>query len=178
MVPPNLLVGWALFAFAAFLVYLFLSGLVWGAGWGPTPEWQLETAAKLLRLEEGDTVYDLGSGFGRAVIFFAERYRVEAVGVEIDPLRRLFTAWGARRRGLSSRVTVRGGNLLDLDLREASKVFVFLTPLIMRRLQEKVAGEMRPGAFVVSVDHHFPDWRPVESVENVHLYVVGRSAPS
>ena len=44
----------------------------------------------------------------------------------------------------------------------------------MRRLQEKDAREMPEGGMVVSVDHRFPDWKPVESLENVHLYVVGR----
>lgn len=167
----HLLVALALWGFAGFIAYLVLSGLVWGSGWGPTPKRQLEAAAGLLRLSEGETVYDLGSGFGRALIFFAERYRVSAVGVEVDPLRRLITLWSARRHGLPG-VSVVRGNLLNVDLREASKVFFFLTPLIMRRLQDKVGREMRPGSLVVSVDHRFPDWKPTASVENVHLYVV------
>jgi hypothetical protein len=33
---------------------------------------------------------------------------------------------------------------------------------------------MPPGALVVSVDHRLPDWKPERSLENVHLYVVGR----
>jgi len=176
VVSSIVVVAWSLWAFAAFLVYLFLSGLVWGAGWAPTSKRQLKAAAGLLQLKEGDTVYDLGSGFGRALIYFAERYRVSAVGVEIDPLRRLFTLWSARRQGLAT-VTVLRRNLLDVDLRDATKVFFFLTPLITRRLQDKVATEMRPGALVVSVDHRFPDWQPVETRENVHLYVVGRAVP-
>jgi SAM-dependent methyltransferase len=173
MVSLDLAVAAALFTLVAFIVYLFLSGLLWGSGWSPTSRRQLEAAARLLELNSRDTVYDLGSGFGRAVIFFAKNYHVSVVGVEIDPLRRLVTVESAKRQGLD--VTVMRGNLLDVDLREASKVFFFLTPLLMRRLQDKVGKEMRPGALVVSVDHRFPDWTPVESVENVHLYIVGRS---
>ncbi len=177
VVAPQIAVAWFLFAVAAFVVYLCLSGLIWGAGWSPTPTRQLEAAAKLLQLNDGDTVYDLGSGFGRALLFFAKEHHVHAVGVEIDPLRRRVAVWSARRQGLSSEVTVLRRNLLDVDLREASKVFLFLTPLIMKRFQDKVAKEMRPGALVVSVDHRFPEWMPVESLENVHLYVVGTSGP-
>jgi SAM-dependent methyltransferase len=173
MVSLDLAVAAALFALVGFIVYIFLSGLLWGSGWSPTSRRQLEAAARLLELNSRDTVYDLGSGFGRAVIFFAKNYHVSVVGVEIDPLRRLVTVESAKRQGLD--VTVMRRNLLDVDLREASKVFFFLTPLLMRRLQDKVGNEMRPGALVVSVDHHFPDWTPVESVENVHLYVVGRN---
>jgi ribosomal protein L11 methylase PrmA len=175
VVSPDLVLAFVLYAFAAFLVYLFLSGLVWGAGWAPTSRRQLQAAAKLLQLKEGETVYDLGSGFGRAVIFFAREYRVSAVGVEIDPVRKLVTTWSARRQGVSAEVAVMRRNLLEVDLKGATKVFFFLTPLLMRRLQEKLAREMPPGALVVSVDHRFPDWEPVESIENVHLYVVGRS---
>lgn len=174
MVAPQVVVALGLFVLAGFLIYLFLSGLIWGAGYGPTPKRQLEAAALLLQLKEGDTVYDLGSGFGRALIFFAKRYRVSAVGVEIDPLRCFLTKWSARRQGISAYVTVLQGNLLDIDLTKASKVFLFLSPLLMKRVQEKIAREMPEDGLVVSVEHHFPDWRPVETVENVHLFLVSR----
>jgi SAM-dependent methyltransferase len=173
VVAPHLVVAGVLFAIAGFFVYFFLSGLIWGSGYAPTSKRQLEAAGALLELREGDIVVDLGSGFGRALIFFATRYHVSAIGVEIDPLRRLITNWSLRRRRLASRVSVRGGNLLDLDLRGAAKVFFFLTPLLMRKLQEKLAREMPHGGLVVSVEHRFPDWIPVRSVEGVHLYVVG-----
>ena len=158
------------------MVYLFLFSLVWGAGYSPTSRRQLAAAAALLQLEEGDTVYDLGSGFGGALIFFAKEYRVQAVGAEVDPLRRAVSLWRIRRQGLSSRVSVLRQNLLDVDLRDSRKVFCFLSPLLMRKLQEKVGREMPAGALVVSVDHRFPDWKPAESRENVHLYVVGTDA--
>jgi ribosomal protein L11 methylase PrmA len=172
VLTPHLVAAVVLWALAAFMAYLFLSGLIWGAGYSPTSQKQLEAAASLLQLKEGDTVYDLGSGFGRALIFFAKTHRASAVGFEIDPLRRLMTIWNAKRQGVSARVGVLRQNLLDADLGEASKVFFFLSPLIMKRLQDKVAREMPPGALVVSVEHRLPDWRPAASVGNVYLYVV------
>jgi len=176
VVAAQVVVAWTLWAFAAFMVYLFLSGLPWGAGYSPTSRKQLEAAAELLQLKEGDTVYDLGSGFGRALIFFAKERRVHAVGAEIDPLRKAVTMWSARRHGVSALVTVLRKNLLDVDLRGSTKVFFFLSPLLMRRLQEKVGREMPPGALVVSVEHRFPDWEPAESRGDVHLYVVPAKA--
>jgi SAM-dependent methyltransferase len=168
------LVGLILFVYAGVVFYVFLFPMFWGAGYSPTRKKQLVAAASLLQLKEGDTVYDLGSGFGKAVIFFAEQCHVSAKGVEIDPLRCFLTKWNARRHGVSDKVTIFRGNLLDTDLRQSSKVFFFLTPLLMRRLQEKVAREMPEGGRVVSVEHRFPDWKPVKSIENVHLYVVTR----
>jgi SAM-dependent methyltransferase len=161
-----------LWAIAAFLVYIFLSGLLWGAGYSPTSRKQLEAAAWLLQVKHGDTVYDLGSGFGRALIFFAKEYQVHAIGAEVDPLRRAVSVWSARRRGVSTSVTVLRKNLLDVDLHDSRKVFFFLSPLLMRKLEQKLEREMPSGALVVSVEHRFPDWKPVESRENVHLYVV------
>lgn len=172
------LVALALSAFIVIVFYVFLSGLIWGAGYAPTPRRQLEAAASLLQLKEGDTVEDLGSGFGKAVIFFAKQYHATAVGVEIDPLRRFLTKWSAKRHGVSANITVLRGNLLDADLRQSSKVFFFLSPLLMKRLEEKVAREMPDGGRVVSVDHRFPDWKPIESIENVHLYLIGRQTAS
>lgn len=172
MVAVQTVAAWALWAFAVFMVYLFLSGLLWGAGYSPTSRRQLQAAALMLGLKEGDTVYDLGSGFGRALIFFAKEYRVRAIGAEVDPLRRAISLWSARRRGVAASVTVLRKNLLDVDLRGQRKVFFFLSPLLMRRLQDKLGREMPPGALVVSVEHRFPDWKPVESRGDVHLYVV------
>jgi SAM-dependent methyltransferase len=172
VVPTHVIDAWALWALAAFIAYFFLFGLVWGAGYSPTSGRQLAAAAALLQLEEGDTVYDLGSGFGGPLIFFARERRVRAVGTELDPLRREVSVWRVRRLGLSSSVTVLKRNLLDVDLRGSEKVFFYLSPLLMRRLQEKVGREMPPGSLVASVEHRFPDWKPTESRENVHLYVV------
>jgi len=172
VVAIQLLVAWILWAIAAFLVYLFLFGMLWGAGYSPTSRKQLEAAAALLQLKEGDTVYDLGSGFGRALIFFVKEYSVYGIGAEVDPLRRAISVWNARRRGLSTSITVLRKNLLDVDLHDSTKVFFFLSPLLMRKLQEKLEREMPPGALVASVEHRFPDWKPAESLENVHLYVV------
>jgi len=173
-VISNQLIGLALFVSAVIVFYVFLFPLIWGAGYYPTRKKQLAAAASLLQLKEGDIVYDLGSGYGKALIFFAKQYHVSARGVEIDPLRCFLTKWNARRHGVSGSVMVLRGNLLDVDLRQSSKVFFFLTPLLMRRLQEKVAREMPEGGRVVSVDHRFPDWKPAESIGNVHLYIVGR----
>ena len=159
-------------AFAAFLVYLIPFGMIWGAGYSPTSKKQLRAAAALLQLKQGDTVYDLGSGFGRALIFFAREYRIQAIGAELDPIRRAVSVWSARRGGVPASVAVLRKNLLDVDLHDSTKVFFFLSPLLMRKLQEKLEREMPPGALVASVEHRFPDWKPVQSRENVHLYVV------
>jgi SAM-dependent methyltransferase len=172
VVAIQVVAAWILWAIAAFLAYLFLFGMLWGSGYSPTSKRQLEAAAALLQLRDGDTVYDLGSGFGRALIFFAKEYHVHAIGAEVDPLRRAVSVWSARRRGVSTSVAVLRKNLLDVDLQDTTKVFFFLSPLLMRKLQAKLEREMPPGALVASVDHRFPDWKPVQSRENVHLYVV------
>jgi SAM-dependent methyltransferase len=173
VVPTHILEAWILWAIAAFIAYLFLFSLIWGSGYSPASRKQLAAAAALLQLKEGDTVYDLGSGFGGALIFFAKEYGVRAVGVEVDPLRRAVSIWRIGRQGLSSRVAVLRKNLLDVDLRDSNKVFFFLSPLLMRKLQEKAGREMPRGALVVSVEHRLPDWKPVDSRGDVRLYVVG-----
>jgi SAM-dependent methyltransferase len=172
VVAIQVVAGWSLLAFAAFLIYLIPFGMLWGAGYSPASKKQLKAAAALLELKDGDTVYDLGSGFGRALIFFAKEYRIHAIGAEVDPLRRAVSVWSARRRGVSTSVAILRKNLLDVDLQDTAKVFFFLSPLLMRKLQEKLGREMPPGALVASVEHRFPDWKPVKSRENVHLYVV------
>jgi hypothetical protein len=91
VVAIQVIAGWLLLAVAAFLVYLIPFGMLWGAGYSPTSKKQLEAAAALLELKDGDTVYDLGSGFGRALIDWGRGRPVAQGGlrVECEEARRL-----------------------------------------------------------------------------------------
>ena len=112
------------------------------------------------------------SGFGRALIYFAKGYRVRAIGAEVDPLRREISVRSARRRGVSTNVTVLRMNLLDVDLHDARKGVLLPLPAPDEEAPGEGGKGDAPRLLVVSVEHRFPDWKPIESREDVHLYVV------
>jgi predicted RNA methylase len=152
--------------------YFVFASFVFGAGYQPTPRRVVE--AMLTRAEVGkdDILYDLGAGTG-AIVFRAARERgARVLGVEVEPVRVAILRLRRRFGGPSDRVTIRWGNLFDLDFRAATVVAVFLWPAAMERLKPLLEAQLRPGSRVVSHWHAVPGWEPVEydPVTRVYLY--------
>jgi precorrin-6B methylase 2 len=163
-----------LFSLAAFIGYFFLSGFIWGAGYYPTSKKELDSVAKLLKLNENSRFYDLGSGYGRMIIGFAEKYGSTCVGVEIDPMKCWWTRQAIKRKKLGPKVSIMNTNFLSADLKDADGIFVFLSSetKIMQKLQEKLFTELKPGTRVVSYVHRFKSWAPEQTEGKLTMYSV------
>lgn len=168
------LVSILLYSLAAVIAFYFFSGMIWGVGYTPTAYNEIERAGKLLDLNEGDTLYDLGCGYGRVIFRIAQTYGANCVGVEADPIKCWWIRRMIRRKKLDGKVSLIQSNLLDIDLKGVDNVFIFLTRLtpIMKRLQKKVLSEMRPGSRIVSYVHRFDNWEPTESLGELYLYTI------
>lgn len=70
-------------------------------------EKKLEHIARKLRLAPGERLLDIGAGWGGLVLFAAERYGVEALGVTVAEQQVRRAREQARRLGLEERVQVR-----------------------------------------------------------------------
>ena len=127
----------------------------------PTPEESVAAMIKLARPRPGELWIDLGSGDGRVVIA-AAKAGATAIGYEID--RRLIEE--SRRRvlecGLQGRAEIRKGDFWAVDLSEADVVSAFLFDTVMKRFQEKLRSELKPGCRIISVAFSLPDWEPKE----------------
>tara|TARA_R110001599_G_scaffold70183_4_gene197164 strand:+ start:5297 stop:5899 length:603 start_codon:yes stop_codon:yes gene_type:complete len=112
------------------------------------------------------TIYELGCGWGGIAFELAARYpEARVVAIELSPLpwlvchiRRLLQ----RRANLE----IRRADFLKSDLSDADLVFCYLMVVPMRGLQRKLAGELKPGAIVITSTFALPDW-PVEGTETV-----------
>jgi len=129
---------------------------------------------QLANVTPDDTVLDLGSGDGRIIIIAAEEFGAKAVGIEIDPLRIMWSRWNVQRKRLQEKVQVIRGNFFDLDISDATVVTVFQRIGTNNRLIAKLTSELNPGTRVVSYIHRFHGWSPVEKVEDssIFLYIV------
>jgi cyclopropane fatty-acyl-phospholipid synthase-like methyltransferase len=167
-----LIVAVALAVVAAALAYFVFASFLFGAGYQPTPRASALMMLKLAALTPEDMLYDLGAGTG-ALVFRATRlYGARAVGVEVEPIRVLVLRLRRRLSGASDRLTVRWGNMYDLDFGRATVVAAFLWPGAMARLRPKFEAELRPGARVVSHCHPVPGWTPEvhDRATDVYLY--------
>ena len=166
------LVSILLWILAAAIWYFFLSAFIWGAGYAPTSMAEVGRVGDLLNLRVGDVFYDLGSGYGRMLFAIADRYDVSCVGVEIDPLKCWWTNFMIKRKKLRDRVSVIQSNFLKVNLKDADRVFLFLSSStdIMDKIREKLLSEMKGGALVISYTHKFKDWKPSETSGKLFLY--------
>jgi precorrin-6B methylase 2 len=164
--------GLILFVVAAALAYFVFASFLWGAGYQPTPRSAALEMLRLAELSPRDTLYDLGAGTGALVFRAARTYRARAVGVEVEPIRVLVLRLRRRFGAAADRITIRWGDLFDLDFSEATVVATFLWPGAMQRLRPKLEAELRPGARVVSHCHPIDGWTPEvhDARTDVYLY--------
>jgi len=132
---------------------------------------------ELAHIQEGDIVYDLGSGDGRLLFLSADK-GAAAIGFEINPLL-VFWTWLQKTLSLRyktgfnpvNHVTVRWNNFWNVNLSNADVVFIYLLPWRMEKLKKKLLSELKPGALVVSNSFIFPQWKVLRSDEKTHVYV-------
>ena len=149
----------------------------------PTPQTVVERMLEIARLKPGDIVYDLGSGDGRIVITAAQRYGVQAVGIELMP----DLCRQARARidaaGLSARIRIIEGSALRVDLSPADVVTMFFLTGSNERLRPALEKQLHPGARVVSNEFPVRGWKPQDTVHvkvgkmdhTIFLYEIGRT---
>jgi SAM-dependent methyltransferase len=146
-----------------------------GAPWVPTPRRVVRRMLALGGVKPGELVYDLGSGDGRVLTIAARQFGARAVGIEIDPLRCIWSRVVILLTGLREKARVVRGDLFDQDLSPADVVTCYLLQGTNDRLAEKLGRELRPGARVVSNSFTFPGLTLASEDEkhNLYLYTKG-----
>lgn len=167
--------------FVVFGVTFFL-WIIWsdviGAGFEPTSRKLVKKMLDMARAGEGDVVYDLGSGDGRIVIEAARSYDAQAVGIEADPLRYIWSRMKVMLLGLQNQVTMVWGNFFREDTSRATVVTLFLSSKANQNLKNKLQSELQPGTRVVTYYWMINGWKPVrEDKENqIYMYVIGQTS--
>jgi precorrin-6B methylase 2 len=130
-----------------------------------------EVVAEMLALAgtgRDDYVIDLGSGDGRIVIAAARRFGARGLGVELDEKLVALSRENARNAGVAGRAEFRVQDALQTDLSGASVVTIYLLPQLIKELQPRVLGQMRPGTRVVTHAFYMQSWKP-DGVRKVRL---------
>ncbi len=129
----------------AVILYLLLRPVTRGAPYFTTKPGSVDAILRLAHAGPHNKVADLGSGDGRILIAFAER-GVESHGFEINPL----LVWLSRRRisraGLAGKAFVHWESFWKADLSGFDIVVVYGITHIMKKLEEKLEKELKPGA--------------------------------
>jgi len=113
----------------------------------------------LSELKSGETLYDLGSGDGRAVIMAAKDFGAKSVGVELreDLAKRALS--NISELGIETRAQILQNDIFKVDLSPADVVFLYLTTSANEKIKPKLEAELKPGARVVSHDYEILGWK-------------------
>jgi SAM-dependent methyltransferase len=139
-------------------------GVLLDAPYLSTQDYIVDKMLDLVKLRDGDVVYDLGCGDGRIIVAAARRARIRGIGIDIDPGRIAESHANARAAHVSNRVSFLKQDLFDTDLREATVVTICLLTEVNLRLRPKLFRELVPGTRIVSHNFGMGDWKPDEEV--------------
>jgi hypothetical protein len=126
----------------------------------PTPMSVVDEMLKAAQLKAFETLYDLGSGDGRIVIQAAQKYKANAIGVELDDALAASSTEKIANLGLSKVARIIHGDLLDQDYSSADVITVYLWPEANAKVARMLEGQLKKGARVVSHDFEMRPWKP------------------
>ena len=154
---------------------LFCLSVIWppGAPWVPVSKDKALKMLKMAKVKPNETVYDLGSGDGRILIWAAQEFDASGVGVEIDPLRVIYSRVLIKIKGLSPKIKIIRQNLLETDLSGADIVTLFLLPKILEKLKPKLLAQLKPGARIACYRYplNLPEFAR-DDEEKIFLYQI------
>lgn len=152
-----------IFVILAVVIFFLLIALsmIWppDSPWAPWWRTSRRIARSMCRLSdvgEKDTVYDLGSGDGSALLVATEEFGAKGVGIEIDPSRVFVSKIRQIFQGKSKRITFINKNFFDVNISDATVIFVYLVPKALLKLKFKFAQELKPGTRIVSYRYQIP----------------------
>ncbi len=149
-----------------FIIWLWES-LIYRAPFIPVPMPVVTKVIELIKLQDGSSFYDLGSGDGRVVRAVAKKYlNSSCFGVE----KAIFPNLLAHIYSLISRqknVTYQKEDFHDVSLIKADAVFLYLWPSVMVYIAPKLKQELPAGAQIISCSFTLPDF-PLIATEEVN----------
>ncbi len=131
----------------------------------PTPPAVVDAMLAMAQVRDGDVLYDLGSGDGRIPIAAAKKFKVRAVGIDIDPQRIAEARANAKEAGVTDSVTFKQEDLFETDFSDATVVTLYLLSTLNEKLRPRLLAELKPGTRIVSHAFRMGDWEPEKSQE-------------
>lgn len=153
MTPGNILAIMILMLLFFFgIVITFIINMFFAPTYN-TPQNIVEEILKIMKLKEGDTFVDLGSGDGRVVLTAAKDIKLTALGYEISPImlmigsvRKLFT----KRKG---NVQVEVDSIFHGDITKATHIFAHLDGRTIEALESNLDQRITKGAYLFSYEY-------------------------
>jgi hypothetical protein len=135
--------------------------------WVPTPEGLIDKMLEAAKVNDKDTLFDLGAGDGIIAITASRKYGAKSVGIEYNPEMAQFARRKVAEAGLTDKVKIITGDIFQEDFSSANVVTLYLMPHLNLKLRP-ILLKMKPGTRVVSNTFTMGEWEPDETVFDQH----------
>ena len=135
--------------------------------WVPTPEGLIDKMLAAAKVNDKDTLFDLGAGDGIIAITAARQYGAKSVGIEYNPEMAQFARRKVAEAGMTDKVKIITGDIFQEDFSAATVVTLYLMPHLNIKLRP-ILLKMKPGTRVVSNTFSMGDWEPDETILDQH----------
>lgn len=148
-------------SFLAIIFLLIILTFIWppDSPWSPwwrTNKKTARAACKLAKITNRDIVYELGSGDGEFILTAAKEFNCKkAVGIEIDYTRYFVSGLKKRLRKVENVEFIRS-DFKKVKLNDATVVYFYLVPVVIKRIMPKLKKELKSGTKIVSLRYEVP----------------------
>lgn len=117
-----------------------------------------------IKIKEDGAVYELGCGDAGFLRELRKKYPLaKLVGFEYNFFPYLIAQIQNSLSG--SKISIKKKNIFKVNLGEADVLYCYLNSLMMKKLEEKIKTEGKPGLQIVSYQFSFPTMKASEVVE-------------
>jgi len=117
----------------------------------------LESIFNEVNFKKKDKFVDLGCGDGTVVRFVADRYTIDARGVDINFLLILRSNIMKLVQKLPS-ASFKQQNIFNADISDADIIYLFLLPKLIQKLKPKLIKECKKGVLIISHGFLIDGW--------------------
>ena len=130
-----------------------------------TPEILVRKKLELLKLQDGEVLYDLGCGDARCLILAQQYAQVKGVGYEILPEAISTAEKNVKDAGLASSISIVNQDFYSISFSEADAIIMYLTRGALGALSLALEEQMKPGARIVTHQFDIPGWTAEEEIQ-------------
>jgi len=133
-------------------------------GYEGTPHSVVPAMIELAVVNKNDVVHEPGCGDARILIAAVRAGAKKGLGVDIDPDLAEVSYGRVKAAGLTDQIEIYWGNALDVDMSEATVVFLFMGEGFNKVIRPMLWKQLEVGARIVSNDFPMGDWKPDKTV--------------
>ncbi len=146
-----------LICFSIYTLFLIYSSIK-GSPFVATNKRKIINILKLANLKKNKLFYDLGCGDGRVVITAVEKFQVNGVGIDVNPLLIKMAKIKAKISNIPpNKINFYRADILKYDFSNADYIYLFLMPELINKLKKNLT-KLKKGAVIISHGFKIEGW--------------------